>query len=178
MIDCCLFYNSDGTITVTIHFSFYIQCMCSRKFVGDKGSRREEGNRELVYYYQDQDGTGNGNGNCWARGWEKDWKDGFVFIHFFHYWYPKLLMQKWTEVEGRQIVSCCLILLLFFVSPFSMQVNWFPLSSSHLLDSYLLQDFSSSPDLVITFLFGNIVWESAVANHCIGHWHETGLQTF
>ncbi len=54
----------------------------------------------------------------------------------------------------------------------------FTSSSSQLLDDYLLQDFSSSPNLVITFLFGNIVWESTGANHCIGHWHETGLQTF
>ncbi len=53
----------------------------------------------------------------------------------------------------------------------------FTSSSSQLLEGYHLQDFSSSPNLVITFLFGNIVWESTVANNCIGHWHETGLQT-
>ncbi len=54
----------------------------------------------------------------------------------------------------------------------------FTSGSSQLLDGYLLQDFSSSPNFVITFLFGNIVRESTVANSCIGHWHETGLQTF
>ncbi len=31
--------------------------------MGNKGNRRNEGNRGLVYYYED-DGDGNGNGNC------------------------------------------------------------------------------------------------------------------
>ncbi len=51
----------------------------------------------------------------------------------------------------------------------------FTSSSSQLLDGYLLQDFSSNPNLVITFLFGNIVWESTVANTCIRHWYKAGL---
>ncbi len=44
----------------------------------------------------------------------------------------------------------------------------FTSGSSQLLDGYLLHDISSSPNFIITFLFGNIVWESTVANSCIG----------
>jgi hypothetical protein len=32
--------------------------------VGGKGNRRGEGNRGLVYYYEDGDGNCKGNGNC------------------------------------------------------------------------------------------------------------------
>ncbi len=85
--------------------------------------------------------------------------------HFISYWLLRFvfasLLEVWIELLmhwGRSTV--------------------FTSSSSQLLDSNLLQDFCSSPNLVITFLFGNIVWESTEANNCIGHWHETGLQTF
>ncbi len=58
--------------------------------------------------------------------------------------------------KRRKIVSCCLIMLLFFLSlPFQCRSTDFVLSSIQLLDGYLLQDFSSSPNLVTTFLFGN-----------------------
>ena len=32
--------------------------------MGNKGNRRGEGNRGLVYYFEDGDGNGNGNCNC------------------------------------------------------------------------------------------------------------------
>ncbi len=32
--------------------------------MGNKGYRRRERKRGLVYYYEDGDGNGNGNGNC------------------------------------------------------------------------------------------------------------------
>jgi hypothetical protein len=43
----------------------------------------------------------------------------------------------------------------FLSFPFQCRPTDFTSSSSQLLDGYLLQDFSSSPNLVITFLFGN-----------------------
>ncbi len=64
MIDHCSFYTSNGTIATILYYSFYIWWKCARKFVGNKGNRREEGNRGLVFYYQDGDGNGNGNGKC------------------------------------------------------------------------------------------------------------------
>ena len=79
------------------------------------------------------------------------WLLGFVFASLLEIW--KELLMHW----GR--------------------LNDLTSSSSQLLDGHLLQDFTSSPNLVITFLLGNIVWESTVANNCIGHWHKTGLRT-
>ncbi len=59
--------------------------------MGDIGNSRGEGNRGLVYYYEDGDNDGKGYCNCLrvkevgqGRG-EGEWKDGFVFIHCFHF---------------------------------------------------------------------------------------------
>jgi hypothetical protein len=64
MINPCLFYQSNGTMAVIIYFLFYIRWKCAREFVGNNGNSRGEGNRGLVYYYEDGDGNGNGNCNC------------------------------------------------------------------------------------------------------------------
>jgi hypothetical protein len=45
--------------------------------------------------------------------------------------------------------------IMFLSFPFQCRPTDFVSSSSQFLDSSLLQDFSSSPNLVITFLFGN-----------------------
>ncbi len=117
----------------------------------NKGNRRGEGNRGLVHYYQDGDGDGNGNGNCLReKGVEQGGERGngrmgiFLFIVFIF--------------DGGEEHCFMLILLLFFLSlPFQCRSTDFASSLSQLLDNYLLQDFSSSPNLVITFLFGNKV---------------------
>ncbi len=59
--------------------------------MGNKGNSRGEGNRGLVYYFEDGDGNGNGNCNCLRGkgvgqgGEEGELKVGFVFIHCFHF---------------------------------------------------------------------------------------------
>jgi hypothetical protein len=59
--------------------------------VGNKENSRGKGNRGLVYYYEDGDNDGNGYCNCLRDkgvgqgGGEGEWKDGFVFIHCFHF---------------------------------------------------------------------------------------------
>jgi hypothetical protein len=52
-----------------------------------------------------------------------------------------------------------------------MKVDWFHIDFKS-ITGYILQDFSSSPNLFLTFPVGDIVWESIVANKCIGHWHK------
>ncbi len=55
----------------------------------------------------------------------------------------------------------------------------FSSSSSWLFVGYLFQDFSTSRlNWSSHFCLAIIVWELIVANSCIWHWHETGLQTF
>ncbi len=59
--------------------------------MGDKGNWRGEGNRGLVYYYEDGDGDGNGNGNCLKEkglgqgGKRRNGRMGLFFINCFHY---------------------------------------------------------------------------------------------
>jgi hypothetical protein len=64
MIDCCSVYNRDVTIVAIIYILFLYSMKMGQRLCEQKGNRREEGNRGLVYYYQDGDGNGNGNGNC------------------------------------------------------------------------------------------------------------------
>jgi hypothetical protein len=52
-----------------------------------------------------------------------------------------------------------------------MKVEWLHIDFKS-NKGFILQDFSSSPNLVLTFPPGDIVWESIVANKCIGHWHK------
>jgi hypothetical protein len=46
--------------------------------MGDKGNSRGEGNRGIVYYYEDGDGDGNGNCNCLR---ENAWGDASNIRH-------------------------------------------------------------------------------------------------
>ncbi len=95
--------------------------------MGNKGNRRGEGYRGLVYYYEDSDGNGNGNGNCLReKGVGQEGEKGYGRMSLFYSLFSFL-------AEGRKIVSCCLILLLFFLSlPFNagqlilhqVQANW------------------------------------------------------
>ncbi len=86
--------------------------------MGDKGNRRGEGNRGLVFYYQDGGGNGNGNGNCLREkgvgqgGERRNGRMGlFLFIAFI-----------FDDGEEHCFMrSYCVI--VSFVSPFSMQVN-------------------------------------------------------
>ncbi len=127
IINPCLFYDSNGTMAAIISFSFYIWWKCTREFVGDKGNRRGEGNRGLVYYYEDGDGNGNGNGNClskkggWSRGEEGEWKDGFIFIHCIHFWW------RGGRLFHAVLFSYCFLCLSLFNSGwlilYQVQVN-------------------------------------------------------
>ncbi len=92
----------------------------------------------------------------------------FVRVIWRQLLYCTLTQDRATSLQRLTLLISCW--LLRFVLSICRLTN-FTSISSQLLDSYLLQDFSSSPNLVITFLFGNIVWESTVANNCIGHWH-------
>ncbi len=77
--------------------------------MGDKGNSRGARNRGLVNYYEDGDGNGNGNYSClrgkggWTRGVGGGIEGWVCFYSLFSF-----------LMEGRKIVSCCLILLLFF----------------------------------------------------------------
>ncbi len=86
--------------------------------MGNKGNKRGEGNRGLVYYFQDGDSNGNGNGNCLReigvgqRGKRGNGRMGlFLFIVFIF--------------QGGE--EHCFMLsyfgIVFFVSPFSMWGN-------------------------------------------------------
>ena len=78
-----------------------------------------------------------------------------------------------------QICVCIIIGSLERVVDALRQVDWFHIKFKSIVGRLSHARFlSSHPNLVITFLFGNIVWESTVANNCIGHWRKTGLQTF
>ncbi len=100
-------------------------------------------------------------------GGEGEWKDGFVFIHCFHF-----------EGGGEDCFMLSYFVIVFPLSLFNagwlisyqVQVNCWTVISCKI--SLLVQIWSSN------FCFSIIVWESTVANSCIGHWHETGLQTF
>jgi hypothetical protein len=166
------------------------------------GLDQREENMGLIYYYEDGDGDAMTMATFWReKGLDKGGRGGMegwvVFINCFHFHIQNFCCENWQRWRGgrrriwfeftiwafyffdQHIVSCCVILLLFLLFlPFQCRSTDFTSSSSQLLDGYLLQDFSSSPNLVITFLFGNIVWELTVANNCIGHWHKTGLRAF
>jgi hypothetical protein len=131
--------------------------------VGTKGNRRGEGNRGLVYYYEDGDGDGNGNGNCLREKWvrqEGERGDGrmglFLFIVFIIDIQNCCCINEQRQRGGR-LFHAVLFCYCFLSLPFQCRSTDFTSSSSQLLDGYLLQHFSSSPILVITFLFGNIV---------------------
>ena len=83
------------------------------------------------------------------------------------------------------------VLHSFFLSFYSLKVNWSNLTrllcilgdkitsmKSHSQQQDISSDSSSTPNLSLTFALGNIVWESSVANSCIGLWHETGQQAY
>ncbi len=79
--------------------------------MGVTGNRRGEGNRGLVYYYEDGDGSGNSNDNCLrgkgvGQGGGRGGMEGWVCFYS--------LFIVFMFERGRKIVSCCLILLLFF----------------------------------------------------------------
>ncbi len=103
--------------------------------MGGEGNRRGEGNRGLVYYYENCDGDGNGNGNCVRKrgvgqgGGGGDGRMG-LFLLFVFIFDTKLSLQKWTEAERRKeedVLSSKFMLFYFvvvsFVSPFLMQVD-------------------------------------------------------
>ena len=79
----------------------------------------------------------------------------------------------------------------FFLPSYSQKVTWsnstrllcifgdkITSMKSHSQQQDILSDSSSTPNLSLTFALGNIVWESSVANSCIGLWHETGQQAY
>ncbi len=79
----------------------------------------------------------------------------------------------------------------FFLPSYSLKVNWSNLTrllcilgdkttsvKSHSQQQDISPDSSSTLNLSLTFALGNIVWESSVANSCIGKWHETGQQAY
>ncbi len=49
---------------------------------------------------------------------------------------------------------------------------------SHSQQQDILPDSSSTPNSSLTFVLGKIVWESSVANICIGQWHKAGQQAY
>ena len=78
---------------------------------------------------------------------------------------------------------------LFFMFSYFVIVFWLIFFNAGLLISYQDQvnfwtGFSCKISLPVIqiwsshFCWAIIVWESIVANSCIRHWHETGLQTF
>jgi hypothetical protein len=149
--------------------------------VGDKGNRRGEGNMGFVYYYEDGDGDGNGNSNCLrekgvGQGGERgNGRMGLflLIVSFLIYKIVAAIINRGRGEEGREcglnllygnyifwikiLFHAVLFCYCFLSLPFQCRSTDFTSSSSQLLDGYLLQEFSSSPNLVITFLFGNIV---------------------
>ncbi len=53
-------------------------------------------------------------------------------------------------------IKYCFMLSIFLSLPFKCRSTDFTSSSNQLFDGFLLHDFSSSPNLVITLLFGNM----------------------
>ncbi len=79
----------------------------------------------------------------------------------------------------------------FFLPFYSLKVNWsnstrllcifgdkITSMKSHSQQQDISSDSSSTPNSSLTFALGNIVWESSVANSCIGQLHETGQQAY
>jgi hypothetical protein len=88
--------------------------------VGNKGNRRGEGNRGLVYYYEDGDSNGNGNVDCLrGKGVGQGEERGngrmclFLFIVFIF------------DGGEEDCFMLSYFVIVFCVSPFSMQVDRF-----------------------------------------------------
>ncbi len=108
--------------------------------MGNKGNRRGEGNMGLVYYYEDGDGDGNGNSNCLREkgvgqgGERRNGRMGLFLLTVFIFDVQNCCCKNEQRQRGgrrrmwfeftilafdflyKNIVSCCLILLLFLLS--------------------------------------------------------------
>ncbi len=114
-----LCYQSDGTMAVIIYFSFYFWWKCAREFVGNKGNSRGKENGGWFIIKGMVTTMAMAIATVWEkRGLEKGGERENGRKGCFYPLFSFL-------TEGRKIVLCCLILLLFFVFPFSMQADWF-----------------------------------------------------
>jgi hypothetical protein len=90
----------------------------AREFVSNKRNSRGEGNRGLIYNYEDGDGDGNGDCDCLREKgvgqWGGERGNGtmglFLFI-FFHF------------DGGEEDCFMLSYFVIFFVFPFSMQID-------------------------------------------------------
>ncbi len=86
---------------------------------------------------------------------------------------PHLILAAW-------ICVCIKIGSLDRVIDAMRQVDWFHIKFKSIVGRLSLAKISLPVIRIWSshFCLAIIVWESTVANSCIRHWHETGLQTF